>query len=122
MPPKGPKRLDEIADVELDGVGKFKYIQILVKDKVRGDSKLVIRGYAHCAYHADILDEVKSSSPSGFTFTCPGGGRIDLSHEDKTIFIFGYSQAYGQPDHRKSVDIVKKYYPDYEVTYSNEGY
>ena len=100
------KRIDEIPDVEIDGTGKFKYIQIKVKidfcmiilvflkvkDKDSGDTKLIVRGYSRCDYHNDILDEVKSQH-KGFSFTCPGGGRIEHNEAKKTLFVYGYSQV-----------------------------
>ncbi|KAE9548577.1 hypothetical protein FO519_008214 [Halicephalobus sp. NKZ332] len=115
------KRIDEIPDVEIDGTGKFKYIQIKVKDKDSGDTKLIVRGYGRCGYHNDILDEVKTQY-KGFSFTCPGGGRIDHHEGNKTLFVYGFSQAYGQPDHSKAVELLKQKYPNYNITYSNEGY
>jgi hypothetical protein len=35
----------------------------------------------------------------GIGASCPGGGRIEHNSEEKSIFIYGYSQSYGQPDH-----------------------
>lgn len=31
-------------------------------------------------------------------------------------------QGYGQADHQMSTEILKKKYPDYSITFSNEGY
>uniref|UniRef100_A0AC35FRT1 Uncharacterized protein n=1 Tax=Panagrolaimus sp. PS1159 TaxID=55785 RepID=A0AC35FRT1_9BILA len=115
-------KLDSIADCEIDTSKKFKYIQIKVKDRDSGDHKLIVRGYSHCGFHSDILDEVKEKETGNFQFTCPGGGRIEVNEAEKSIFVYGYSQSYGQPDHSKSVEIIKKKYPDWNVTFSNDGY
>ena len=42
----------------------------------------------------------------------------------KTIFVYGYSNAYGRYDHQheKSVEMLKEVYPDYKITWSNDGY
>ena len=54
-------KLDEIEDVEIDNEGKFKYILIKAKEKSTKLSKLLVRGYADCPYHADILEKVMFS-------------------------------------------------------------
>ncbi|PIO69706.1 Janus/Ocnus family protein [Teladorsagia circumcincta] len=43
---------------------------------------------------------------------------IDPSGTFKYILIKGFGQA----DHSITVDILKKQYPDYHITFSNEGY
>ena len=53
---------------------------------------------------------------------CPGGGRITHDPAAKTIFIYGYSQGYGRCDHDKTQAIIQESYPDYQVTWSNDGY
>ena len=42
--------------------------------------------------------------------------------EEKSIEVFGYSQGYGKADHSISVDILKKKYKDYKISWSDEGY
>ena len=65
-----------------------------------------------------------------------GGGRIDISQLNKKISVYGHSKgniklniiiiylylAYGLCNHSISVDIIKKHYPDFEISWSNEGY
>ena len=53
---------------------------------------------------------------------CPGGGRIDINKENKTILIYGYSQAYGQCKHEISKEIVQSSFTEYKIETSNEGY
>jgi phosphohistidine phosphatase len=33
-----------------------------------------------------------------------------------------FFQGYGKADHTISVELLKKVYPDYEITWSDEGY
>ena len=114
--------LDDIPNVSIDPTGRFKYIQI----RLRLDSKekYVVRGYKRAEYHADILDEFeKRIENKEIKVECVGGGRIFHEPEKKDIFVFGYSQAFGRPDHQISVDLLKQAYPDYlQITFSNEGY
>ncbi|KAK2586344.1 hypothetical protein KPH14_010636 [Odynerus spinipes] len=51
-----------------------------------------------------------------------GGGRILHDPENKSIKVYGYSQGYGKADHQISVDLLKKKYTDYNITWSDEGY
>lgn len=164
--------MDDIKEVEIDGQGKFKYIQITVKDK-QGNEKLIVRGHK-TSYHSNILDDFQSKY-SQFQSESPGGGRIDHDPGQKRIFVYGYSmvikfadysfptchpnthlklkylfipdrtpepvdnllisccldhqdnlfcifQSFGQPDHAKTCELIRKHYPDYTVEWSNEGY
>ena len=56
-----------------------------------------------------------------------GGGRIRRDDVKKTILVYGHSIGFPWDretgfQHDVSVRLIKKAYPDYEVTYSNEGY
>ncbi|KNC75682.1 hypothetical protein SARC_11798, partial [Sphaeroforma arctica JP610] len=51
-----------------------------------------------------------------------GGGRILHDTQAKTIHIFGFSYGFGLANHRTSQAQCEKTYPDYKVTWSNEGY
>ncbi|KAI6177559.1 14 kDa phosphohistidine phosphatase-like protein [Aphelenchoides bicaudatus] len=112
--------LHEIPDVDIDASGKFKYILIKAKDSK--DSKFIVRGYARCGYHADIFDVVQGKAPKDVDLDCVGGGRILHDPAEKKLKVYGYSQGYGQADHSKSVEVLKKKYTDYDISFSNEGY
>uniref|UniRef100_A0A0N5A2X2 Sex-regulated protein janus-B n=1 Tax=Parastrongyloides trichosuri TaxID=131310 RepID=A0A0N5A2X2_PARTI len=114
--------LSTIKDVHIDQSGVFKYILIEATDKETKEKKMIVRGYKHCPYHADILDEVKEKETKDAKFKCVGGGRINHDSENKSILVYGYSVGYGKADHQISVDILKKDYPEYTISYSNEGY
>ncbi|KAL2719126.1 ocnus [Vespula squamosa] len=51
-----------------------------------------------------------------------GGGRILHDPEKKSIKVYGYSQGYGKADHQVAVQLLKKKYTDYDITYSDDGY
>uniref|UniRef100_A0A0K0F9U1 Sex-regulated protein janus-B n=1 Tax=Strongyloides venezuelensis TaxID=75913 RepID=A0A0K0F9U1_STRVS len=114
--------LSTIKNVDIDPSGVFKYILIEATDKSTKESKMIVRGYGNCPYHADILDNVKEKETKDVKFRCVGGGRINHDKDRKNILVYGYSVGYGKADHQVSVDILKKDYPDYDITFSNEGY
>ena len=85
----------------LDKNGVFKYIQIAVHSA--SVDFVIVRGFADCAYHADILakfkeTELQHADPNAVA-DCPGGGRVDVSEANKTLFIYGYSQGFGRANH-----------------------
>ncbi|KAK9692973.1 Janus/Ocnus family (Ocnus) [Popillia japonica] len=51
-----------------------------------------------------------------------GGGRIAHDAAAKAIKVYGYSQGYGKADHQVAVALIKKFYPNYAITWSDEGY
>ncbi|XP_061928269.1 sex-regulated protein janus-A-like isoform X1 [Apis cerana] len=116
--------LNKVPDVDIDGHGRFKYILINVFDEANNVSKSIVRGYARAQWHNDIFDETgEQVKPiSGLQLKCLGGGRIEHDPDKKTIKVFGYSQGFGKADHEVSVNILKKYYPDYSITWSDDGY
>ena len=116
----------------IDGHGVFKYIQIEVipKNKDSGEQNhLIVRGWSDCGYHAQILDKFikkellkNQELAQKYTAECPGGGRIRHDEANKKIEIYGYSQGFGRCDHQITQGFIQQEYPDYEVTWSNEGY
>ena len=117
--------------MDLDSHGVFKYIQIRLLPKgtnTETEPVTVVRGYLDCPYHADILakfDERELSQEdlsSEWDSECPGGGRINVDSSAKTLLIYGYSQGFGRCDHSLTQSLIQEALPDYEVTWSNEGY
>ncbi|XP_068626824.1 14 kDa phosphohistidine phosphatase-like [Battus philenor] len=115
--------LSNIPKVDIDKSGVFKYILIKVynKDKQEESPVTIVRGYAHCNYHSDILDEVQDKLKP---LECEvlGGGRISHDADFKRIKIYGYSQGFGKADHEVTANIVKDVFPNYTITISDEGY
>ena len=123
-----PKSFQEIQSAIIDPKGTFKYIQIDVVNSVTGEKKRVVRGYECCSFHPDILGifnlkelaDVKDRR--NLQTSCPGGGRIRHSPEEKEIYVYGYSQSYGQADHDQSKQLLEETYKGYKIHWSNEGY
>ena len=86
-------------------------------------SKLLVRGYLWGEYHADIYDsEEEKLRAKGLDAQCLGGGRIIHKPSDKYIKVYGYSMGFGKADHTKTVEVLKGYYPDYNIEWSDDGY
>ncbi|XP_069871210.1 14 kDa phosphohistidine phosphatase [Dipodomys merriami] len=120
--------LAEIPDVDIDPEGVFKYVLIRVHSRppsgAQGeDSKEIVRGYKWAEYHADIYDKVCGElQKEGYDCECLGGGRISHQSQDKKIHVYGYSMGYGRAQHSVSTEKIKSKYPDYEVTWADDGY
>ncbi|KAH0615638.1 hypothetical protein JD844_005099 [Phrynosoma platyrhinos] len=115
--------LGRVPDVDIDPDGVFKYVLIRVAPEGSGPAKDVVRGYAWAEYHADIFDRVSEELEKlGFRCRCLGGGRINHQREAKKIHVYGYSVGFGRAKHSVSTEKLKATYPDYEVTWSDEGY
>ncbi|XP_069465854.1 14 kDa phosphohistidine phosphatase [Ambystoma mexicanum] len=117
--------LANIADVDIDADGVFKYVLIRVRP-ARGtddEGKDIVRGFGWAEYHADIYDKVSGEiEKQGFDCECLGGGRISHNSQQKKIHVYGYSMGFGRADHSVSTGKIKSKYPGYTVTWGNEGY
>ncbi|KAK1333927.1 hypothetical protein QTO34_004925 [Cnephaeus nilssonii] len=72
---------------------------------------------------ADIYDKVSGEmQQKGYGCECLGGGRISHQSQDKKIHVYGYSMGYGRAQHSISTEKIKARYPDYEVTWADDGY
>lgn len=116
--------LNKIPLVEIDSNGVFKYILIKVHGpEVDGveDNITILRGYERSTWHADILEEVEAKLHP-LDCECIGGGRINHDAAQKKLHVYGYSQAYGKANHEVSARLLKKFYKDYTISISDEGY
>merc|ERR1719154_431803 len=106
---------DSIADCDIDA-GRFKYVLIKKHRKSDDAVKWIVRGYNWAEWHADIYEKVCAELEKGGELECEcvGGGRILHEPVHETIEVYGYSQGYGQADHEKSVEVIKKKYGKYE--------
>ncbi|XP_030624234.1 14 kDa phosphohistidine phosphatase isoform X2 [Chanos chanos] len=121
------ERLAKIPEVDIDPDGVFKYVLIRVHSKEDDDSSVdIVRGYAWAEYHgqADIYDKVSGDleRAGGVDCECLGGGRIKHDSKAKKIHVYGYSMGFGRANHSVSTEKIKARYPDYEVTWADEGY
>ena len=114
--------------VMMDADGVFKYIQIQL-DMDDEEPYTIVRGWLDCPYHADILAKFNAQELGNekdlkdkVHASCPGGGRIKVVEQEKTVHIYGYSQGFGRCDHTVSQKLVQESHEGYTVTWSNEGY
>ncbi|XP_048448268.1 14 kDa phosphohistidine phosphatase-like isoform X2 [Rhincodon typus] len=116
--------LAELDDVRIDPGGVFKYVLIRVwSESDNPQEKTIVRGWASAEYHADIYEQVSSwIQKQGLQCECQGGGRINHNSAKKTIHVYGYSMGYGRAKHEITTELLKAKYPDYNVTWANEGY
>nr|XP_015222008.1 PREDICTED: 14 kDa phosphohistidine phosphatase [Lepisosteus oculatus] len=73
---------------------------------------------------ADIYDRVSEEIErrGGLDCECVGGGRIRHDSQAKRLHVYGYSMGFGRANHSVATEKLKARYPDYEVTWANEGY
>ena len=113
---------NSLPEAYIDENGIYKYIQIKCGEKI------YVRGRKDCKYHKNIYSkfnqEVKDSHLDTKKCKVLGGGRINKDEKNKKIFIYGYSNRYGRAvnQHQTTKDILSKYYPNYDITWSNDGY
>ena len=98
-------------------------------EETGSESYLIVRGFKDCPYHADILEKFEETELKAdeeleiyYRTSCPGGGRINHDENNKKIEIYGYSQGFGRCDHQITQGYMQEEFPDYEITWSNEGY
>ena len=113
-------KMPDVPKVDIDE-GTFKYI-LISATTATGEKVQLVRGHIGCAYHADVLEKVAPGlRASGLTgIECVGGGRI--RRDASSINVYGYSQAFGQPDHAVTAELCRAHFPGLAVTWSNEGY
>ncbi|KAJ9587003.1 hypothetical protein L9F63_019400 [Diploptera punctata] len=119
--------LKDIPEVDIDPDGTFKYVLIKVYGSKKGsgseDVKTIVRGFSWGAFHGDIYDKtLEQVQALGLDSECVGGGRIKHEAANKKILVYGYSQGFGKADHEVTVGLLKKKYPDYNVSWSDDGY
>ena len=115
-------QIDKIPISKIDSDGKFKYIQISF------NGQIYIRGSKKCRYHIcnyrNFIKELKNNDLGNYKSKPIGGGRINVSKVNKTIFIYGYSNRYSRYHKMHSVTkmILQNQYKDYKISWKNQGY
>ncbi len=51
-----------------------------------------------------------------------GGGRIEHNAEAASVYVYGYSSAFGPAPHEVSAALLRRWLPLHAVTLSYEGY
>ena len=117
------KYYEIIPEAKIDEDGVYKYIQIICNNDY-----IFIRGRKDCKFHKYIynkfLNEIKNNNLDINLCKCVGGGRIKNNKKEKKILIYGYSKYFGRAENQHEITkkILEKYYPEYEITWTNEGY
>ncbi|CAF1092041.1 unnamed protein product [Rotaria sordida] len=117
--------ISHVPDVNIAEAGCCKYLLIEVRDSgaTYGQSKFVVRGDASCAHHADVLQNIQNEiDENSLTLDCKGGGRIQVDPGTRSISVYGSSQEFGEADHVKTVEILKKTYPQWTIEIMDEEY
>ncbi|XP_071430423.1 14 kDa phosphohistidine phosphatase [Pithys albifrons albifrons] len=114
--------LSRVPDVQIDGGGVFKYVLL----RVRGAGtphKDIVRGHGWAEYHADLFERTAEElARHGLSCECLGGGRLAHRPEERKIHVYGYSVGFGRADHAVTTEKLKAEYPNYEITWADEGY
>ncbi|XP_060133497.1 14 kDa phosphohistidine phosphatase-like [Zootoca vivipara] len=134
----------ELAEVEIDSDGCFKYILVRVQRGGSGQSqggspgrvgspsrgggspsrggecRDIVRGSASAELHNQLYEKICCElEKMGCMCKCLGGGKIDHNSKDKKIHVSGNS-AYGKADHSMTVAILKKTFKDYDISCSDD--
>ncbi|NXO16762.1 PHP14 phosphatase, partial [Oriolus oriolus] len=129
--------LSLVPDVQIDGDGVFKYVLVRVRG-AGAPAKDVVRGHGWAEYHGEGRRECgvelwpggaegSGRGPRGRAGACRGceclgGGRVSHRPEERKIHVYGYSVGFGRADHAVTTEKLKAAYPDYEITWADEGY
>ncbi|XP_028666996.1 14 kDa phosphohistidine phosphatase [Erpetoichthys calabaricus] len=113
--------LSQVADVDIDPDGVFKYILLRVTVKGGSQSKNIVRGTKTAEFHNHIFEKVNPELEKlGLECNCLGGGKIEHNSQEKKIKVFGLSTGYGKADHSVTVERLKTVYNDYDITWSDD--
>ncbi|XP_019357442.1 PREDICTED: 14 kDa phosphohistidine phosphatase-like [Gavialis gangeticus] len=114
-------QLEAVREVEIDADGTFKYILVRVQRAGGAEHRDVVRGNKAAEFHNHIFEKLNPEMEKlGFECKCLGGGKIDHNSKDKKLRVFGLSTGYGKADHSVTVEILKRVYKDYEITWSDD--
>eukprot|EP01056_Protomagalhaensia_sp_Gyna25_P000622 Protomagalhaensia_sp_Gyna_25__621@NODE_1292_length_1977_cov_105_614035_g1031_i0_p2_GENE_NODE_1292_length_1977_cov_105_614035_g1031_i0NODE_1292_length_1977_cov_105_614035_g1031_i0_p2_ORF_typecomplete_len183_score44_26Ocnus/PF05005_15/1_2e19_NODE_1292_length_1977_cov_105_614035_g1031_i07981346 len=117
--------LKEIPAVELDsGIHKF----VLVKVGFNDQDFYFVRAKDYAKYHymaaEPLIERLLEMGIPHASIEIPGGGRCRYSDTRHEIFVYGYSNQYGQPPMERVVMTVKSdpKYTGCNCSFSLEGY
>jgi phosphohistidine phosphatase len=130
--PSADSPLRRIPRVIVDS-GRWKYVLAQVRVAGRDDeAALVVRARRGTTWHADnfasLRDEEAMSSRAAdggdVVAFVVGGGRIARDDERKTISVYGYSKTFGRCPgcNERTAIILREEFPEYETTWSDDGY
>ena len=125
----GEKKTRAIETVKIaDGTHKYILAQVFAEGDERHDSKLVVRSYGGCRYHADnyrmLMSEIWAEhGRDAFKGHVIGGGRLRYSSKEKKVDVWGYSMTFGRTEgcNKRTSEICKEVL-NVETTWSDDGY
>lgn len=103
--------------------GKWKYVAIDIY--FGGDSKRIVRSYAGLSYHPENYDRaMRILAPQGIRGSVVGGGRILYEPTKQEVKVYGYSKSFGRAPgcNERSAELIREAFPDYDVTWTDDGY
>ncbi|KAK7506558.1 hypothetical protein BaRGS_00002033 [Batillaria attramentaria] len=115
-------KLAQVPTVQIDQRGTFKYILCKIYEgNNTSDCKYIVRGTADALFHADMYDYLDANlEADGISCECVGGGKITHDPDQKSIAVFGKSQAYGPANHATTASLLEECYPAYtSITWSD---
>lgn len=115
-------KLAQVPTVQIDQRGTFKYILCKIYEGNNvNDCKLIVRGTTDALFHADIYDYLDANlEADGISCECVGGGQIRHNPEEKSIEIFGKSQAYGRANHATTAVLLEESFTLYSIRWSDQ--
>ncbi|NWX87322.1 PHP14 phosphatase, partial [Nothoprocta ornata] len=117
----GAAAMATVPEVDIDADGTFKYILVRLQRPGGEERRDIVRGTKAAEFHNHIFEKVNPEMEKlGFECKCLGGGKIEHNSKDKKIRVFGLSTGYGKADHSVTVELLKKVYTDYEITWSDD--
>jgi phosphohistidine phosphatase len=118
-----------VPDVTL-APGTHKYVLLRVSEPAGAAgaprSKVVVRS-ADREFHKGVKQETERElrgdpRTAALSVSCPGGGRIRHEPEAQRTLVYGFSNAYGRGDHALACELIRRAFPAFDVSFSNEGY
>lgn len=83
----------------------------------------VVKGKRAMAYHSDIFNDTRENLKHlKLEVKVLGGGRIEHHLGERTIHVYGFSQAYGQANHAVTVTLLQQWFPLHSISLSWDGY
>lgn len=86
----------------------------------------LLRSISGVEFHADVYEEAVADElkPLGLGGYVLGGGRLVHAPAAKTLDVYGYSKTFGRCGscNEEAAAMLRHKYPEYKVTWSNEGY
>lgn len=105
--------------------GVFKYV--LLKVQLDTGVTHLVRGRCMAKYHKDVAAPICGMLHGrGVRHQILGGGRINHDKDTKKIVIYGHSMGFPWENdecmHNVTADLCRIAFPNYEVSWSPEGY